>query len=70
MHRKNLINKQKIVLKIGSSSLTHSNGRLNLMRVEKLVRVIADRSAASAVSAAVMSRTMTSTRSPLERAHR
>ncbi len=42
MHRKNLINKQKIVLKIGSSSLTHSNGRLNLMRVEKLVRVIAD----------------------------
>ncbi len=41
-HRKNLINKQKIVIKIGSSSLTHTNGRLNLMRVEKLVRVIAD----------------------------
>ncbi len=41
-HRKQLITKQKIVLKIGSSSLTHSNGRLNLMRIEKLVRVIAD----------------------------
>ena len=41
-HRKNLITKQKIVLKVGSSSLTHFNGRLNLMRVEKLVRVIAD----------------------------
>ncbi len=41
-HRKRLINKQKIVLKIGSSSLTHPNGKLNLMRIEKLVRVIAD----------------------------
>jgi len=40
--RKQLQNKKKIVIKVGSSSLTHSNGKLNLMRIEKLVRVIVD----------------------------
>lgn len=42
LDRKHLLYKQKIVLKIGSSSLTHSNGKLNLMRIDKLVRVITD----------------------------
>jgi glutamate 5-kinase len=40
--RKNLLTKQKIVIKVGTSSLTHCNGKLNLMRVERLVRVIAN----------------------------
>jgi glutamate 5-kinase len=41
-HRKQLKYKSKIVIKVGSSSLTHTSGKLNLMRIEKLVRVIAD----------------------------
>ena len=41
-HRALLKNKNKIVIKVGTSSLTHSNGNLNLMRIEKLVRVIVD----------------------------
>lgn len=42
MERKVLIHKQKIIIKVGSTSLTHRSGKLNLMRIEKLVRVIAD----------------------------
>jgi glutamate 5-kinase len=42
MHRKQLTNKKRIVIKVGSSSLTHSGGKLNLLRIEKLVRVITD----------------------------
>jgi len=42
IHRTELINKNKIVIKVGSSSLTHSNGNLNLLRIEKLARVISD----------------------------
>ena len=42
IHRAQLKNKNKIVIKVGTSSLTHSNGNLNLMRIEKLVRVIVD----------------------------
>ena len=42
MERKILGNKRKIIIKVGSSSLTHQGGKLNLMRIEKLVRVIAD----------------------------
>lgn len=35
--------KKRIVIKIGSSSLMHeSTGRLNLMKIEKLVRIIVD----------------------------
>jgi len=41
-HRKQLANKHKIVIKVGSSNLTHSNGMLNLQRIEKLVRVLID----------------------------
>ncbi len=41
--REQLINKKRIVIKIGSSSLTHSEtGDLNLAKVEKLVRAISD----------------------------
>ena len=38
--REKLKDKQRIVIKIGSSSLTHTyTGDLNLMKIEKLVRV-------------------------------
>lgn len=41
--RQSLGNKQRIVIKIGSSSLIHpQTGELNLMKIEKLVRVISD----------------------------
>jgi len=39
--RKNLINKKRIIVKIGSSSLTHmETGNLNLDKMEKLVRIL------------------------------
>lgn len=39
--RNNLINKKRIVVKIGSSSLTHmETGNLNLDKMEKLVRIL------------------------------
>lgn len=34
--------KKKIVIKVGTSTLTHPNGKLNLMRIERLVRVLTD----------------------------
>lgn len=41
--RKLLKDKRRIVIKIGSSSLTHeATGDLNLLKIEKLVRVICD----------------------------
>ncbi len=41
--REILKDKQRIVIKIGSSSLTHSEtGDLNLAKIEKLIRVISD----------------------------
>lgn len=41
--RENLKNKKRIVVKVGSSTLTHeSTGNLNLSKVEKLVRVLCD----------------------------
>jgi len=33
---------KKIVIKVGTSTLTHANGNLNLKRIEELVRVISD----------------------------
>lgn len=39
-YRESLKDKQTIVVKIGTSSLTFPNGRLNLRRIEKLVEVI------------------------------
>ena len=41
--RNHLADKKRIVIKIGSSSLTHEKtGEVNLMKIEKLVRVISD----------------------------
>ncbi|MFT4006723.1 MAG: glutamate 5-kinase, partial [Lacrimispora sp.] len=41
--RERLKDKKRIVIKIGSSSLTHAyTGDMNLMKIEKLVRVISD----------------------------
>ncbi len=42
MERKILRDKKKIIIKVGSTSITHLGGKLNLLRIEKLVRVIAD----------------------------
>ena len=33
---------QKIVVKVGTSTLTHSNGKLNLEQIERLVRQLSD----------------------------
>ncbi|MGI5921451.1 MAG: glutamate 5-kinase [Syntrophomonadaceae bacterium] len=33
---------KRIVVKVGTSTLTHSNGKLNLQRIERLVRELAD----------------------------
>ena len=41
-HRKYLKNKKKIVVKVGTSLLAYDNGKINLQRMEKLVRVLAD----------------------------
>jgi len=41
-HRKYLKNKKKIVVKVGTSTLAYDNGKINLQRMEKLVRVLAD----------------------------
>lgn len=38
----NISDKKRIVIKLGTSTLTHKTGRLNIRRMEKLVRVIAD----------------------------
>lgn len=41
--RRNLKNKKRIVIKIGSSSLTHKEtGDLNLLKIERLIRIISD----------------------------
>ena len=40
-HRKYLKDKKKIVIKVGTSLLTYENGKINLQRMEKLVRVLA-----------------------------
>ena len=36
------LDKKRIVIKVGTSSLTYENGKLNLGSMERLVRVIAD----------------------------
>ena len=41
-HRKFLKDKKKIVVKVGTSLLAYENGKINLQRMEKLVRVLAD----------------------------
>lgn len=43
LSRKNLKNKRRIVIKIGSSSLTHpETGTLNLLKMERLIRILTD----------------------------
>lgn len=41
-HRELLRNANRIVVKVGTSTLTHATGKLNLQRIEKLVRELAD----------------------------
>lgn len=41
-HRKYLKDKKRIVVKVGTSLLAYENGMINLQRMEKLVRVLAD----------------------------
>ena len=36
------MDKKRIVVKVGTSTLTHSTGRLNIRKVEKLVKTLAD----------------------------
>jgi glutamate 5-kinase len=40
--RKNLLNSQRIVIKVGSSTLTHESGAINLNRLDKLAQIISD----------------------------
>ena len=41
--RERMKEKKRIVVKIGSSSLMHDNtGKLNLLKIEKLVRILVD----------------------------
>ena len=40
--RKKLETAQRVVVKVGTSTLTHANGKLNLCRIEQLVREMAD----------------------------
>ena len=40
--RNEIKNAVRVVVKIGTSTLTYNNGKLNLFRIEKLVRELAD----------------------------
>jgi len=40
--RKNLSHCQRIVIKVGSSTLTHDSGAINLSRMDKLAQIISD----------------------------
>lgn len=40
--RENLGNAKRIVVKVGTSTLTHATGKLNLLRIEKLARELSD----------------------------
>ncbi|MDO5038295.1 glutamate 5-kinase [Clostridium sp.] len=40
--RKEIKNSKRIVVKVGTSTLTYENGNINLTRIEKLARVISD----------------------------
>lgn len=42
MQRQKLSSVNRIVFKVGSSTLTHENGKINIRRVEKLARVLCD----------------------------
>ena len=38
----NISNKKRIVIKLGTSTLAHKTGKLNIRRMNNLVRVLAD----------------------------
>ena len=38
----NIADKKRIIIKVGTSTLTHRTGRMNMRRVEKLVKTMAD----------------------------
>lgn len=40
--RESLADSKRVVIKVGTSTLTYENGEMNLARIEKLVRVISD----------------------------
>ncbi len=40
--RRKLANARRVVIKVGTSTLTYANGKLNLFRIEQLVREMAD----------------------------
>ena len=40
--RKGIAQAKRIVIKVGTSTLTYANGQLNLQRIERLVREMAD----------------------------
>ena len=40
--RKEIKDANRIVVKVGTSTLTYANGQINLGRIEKLTRVLAD----------------------------
>ena len=42
MDRGFLANKRRVVVKVGTSTLTHVNGRMDLRRIDRLARVLAD----------------------------
>lgn len=39
---RNISNKKRIVIKLGTSTLAHSTGKLNIRRMRNLVRTISD----------------------------
>ncbi|MGN7484024.1 glutamate 5-kinase [Priestia megaterium] len=41
-HRQELQNSKRVVVKVGTSTLTYDNGDINLARIEKLARVLSD----------------------------
>ncbi|MEW4210976.1 glutamate 5-kinase [Priestia megaterium] len=41
-HRQELQNSKRVVVKVGTSTLTYENGDINLARIEKLARVLSD----------------------------
>ena len=38
----NIDDKKRIIVKVGTSTITHKTGRINLRRTEKFVRVLSD----------------------------
>ncbi|MDR3120659.1 MAG: glutamate 5-kinase [Clostridiales bacterium] len=42
MGREALTQKRRVVIKVGTSTLTHPNGRVNLHRIDQLARVLSD----------------------------